>query len=72
MSTTAESTTKPPQRDDNDIVWGAQAIADYIGQPLSRTRYLIRKGRLPVARLGSKTIISRKKKLDRALAITAD
>jgi len=71
MSVTTES-AKPPQRDDNDILWGCQAIADYLGQPLDRVRYLIRKGRLPVARLGSKTIISRKKKLDRVLAITAE
>jgi hypothetical protein len=51
----------------NDALWGAEAIARYIGQPLRKTRYLISTGALPVQKLGARTILARKSQIDKAL-----
>lgn len=71
MSTIESAKAQRPPASD-DLVWGTQAIADEIGQPLDRTRYLIRTKRIPVTKLGGKTIIASRKKLRRALQITTD
>ena len=51
----------------DDLLWGTQAIADYIGKTLTETQYLIRVKAIPVGRLGPKTIIGSKRKLRRHL-----
>jgi hypothetical protein len=53
-----------------DLLWGAQAIADFLGISIDRVYYLIRTKRLPIAKLGRKTIVASRKKLQRALADT--
>jgi hypothetical protein len=52
----------------DDLIWGAQAIADELGIPLHRVYYLIRTRRIPVTRLGAKTLICSRKRLQRALS----
>ena len=51
----------------NDLLWGTQAIADYIDRSLTETQYLIRIGALPIGRLGRKTLFASKRQLDRHL-----
>jgi hypothetical protein len=58
-----------PHDGEGDLLWGAKAIADHLRISLERARYLIRTQRIPVARLGPKTIIASRRRLDRALAI---
>jgi excisionase family DNA binding protein len=48
-----------------DLLWGAQAIADYLGVSTARVYYLIRTKRLPSAKLGHKTVIASKRQLVR-------
>lgn len=55
----------PPPSD--DLLWGGQAVADFLGVTLDRVYYLIRTGQLPIAKLGRKTIVASKKKLQRAI-----
>jgi hypothetical protein len=50
-----------------DILWGTQAIADFIGKSLTETQYLIRIKKIPVGRLGPKTIFASKRQLRRRL-----
>ena len=52
----------------DDLLWGAQAIADFLGISLDRTYYLIRTKRLPIAKLGRKTVVASRRKLQRAIA----
>ena len=47
----------------SDLIWGTPAIAAEIGKTLRETQYLIRKNKLPIGRLGPKTIFSSRKKL---------
>jgi excisionase family DNA binding protein len=54
----------------DDLLWGGQEVADYLGISLDRLYYLIRVKRLPVARLGRKTLLASKKQLSRAIADT--
>jgi len=65
MSTTVDL-AKPQPAINDDLLWGAQAIADEIGAPLDRVYYLIRKKKIPVTKLGPKTIIASRRKLRRA------
>jgi hypothetical protein len=58
----------PPPSD--DLLWGGQAVADFLGIPLTRVYYLVRTGQLPIAKLGRKTIVASKKKLQRVIADT--
>jgi hypothetical protein len=51
----------------DDLVWGTQAIADYIGKSLTETQYLIRIRKLPIGRLGKKQIFASKQQLQRHL-----
>jgi hypothetical protein len=65
MSEAAIETQHPAVSD--DVLWGAQAIADFIGKSLTETQYLIRTGVLPVGRLGPKTLFASKRQLRRHL-----
>jgi hypothetical protein len=49
----------------DDLIWGAQAIADELGIPLQRVYYFIRIGKLPVNKIGTKTIIASRRQLRR-------
>ncbi len=51
----------------DDLLWGTQAIADFIGKSLTETQYLIRIDALPIGRLGKKTLIASKRQLRRYL-----
>jgi hypothetical protein len=50
-----------------DLMWGAQAISNYIGRRVRTVYYLINKGVLPVTKLGPRTIVARASEIDRAL-----
>jgi hypothetical protein len=60
----------------DDLLWGGQAIADFLGLTIDQVYYLVRKNadpdtpeneKLPIAKLGRKTIVASRKKLQRAL-----
>jgi excisionase family DNA binding protein len=55
----------PPPSD--DLLWGGAAVAAYLGVSLPQLYYLIRARKLPIAKLGRKTIVASKKKLQRAI-----
>jgi len=65
MSDDAAELQQPTVSD--DLLWGTQAIAQYIGKSLTETQYLIRIGRLPIGRLGPKTLFASKRQLRRHL-----
>jgi hypothetical protein len=50
----------------DDLLIGAEAIADYTGLTTDQVYYAVRRGRLPIGKHGE-LLISRKSKLDRAL-----
>jgi hypothetical protein len=52
-----------PEDDVSDIVWGAHGIAAVIGTDVARVYYLIRLGRLPIRRLGHRTIAASRRRL---------
>jgi hypothetical protein len=54
----------------NDLLWGAQQIADFIGRDLDAVYYLIRTGAITVSRPGgpkAKTLIASKRQLRKEL-----
>jgi hypothetical protein len=51
----------------DDLVWGCQAIADYLGLSLREVQYLVRKKKLPIGRLGPKLLFASKRQLRRHL-----
>jgi len=51
----------------DDLLWGCQEIADYIGLSLHEVQYLIRKKKLPIGRLGPKLLFASKRQLRRHL-----
>ena len=53
-----------------DLLWGAQAIADFLGVPVDRIYYLIRTRKLPVGKLGRRMVVASRKKLLRAIDTT--
>jgi hypothetical protein len=55
----------PPESLANDVIWGVQGIADEIGRSPQQTYYLIARGKLPVHKLGHRTIIASRKQLRR-------
>jgi len=57
------TTTEP-----GDLLWGAQAIADYIQRPVRSAYYLIGRGVLPITKMGPRTIVARKSDIDRAFS----
>jgi hypothetical protein len=52
----------------SDLIWGIGAIALHIGRTPRQTAYLIEKGKLPVKRLGARTIAARKSELSSNLS----
>jgi hypothetical protein len=75
MSTVEEKPATPS----DDLLWGAEQVAAFLGVSVDRVYYLIRKNadpntpkneKLPIAKLGRKTIVASRKKLQRALADT--
>jgi hypothetical protein len=60
-------TEKEKATPSDDLLWGAQAIADFLGISIDRVYYLLRMKRLPISKLGHKTIVASRKKLVRAL-----
>jgi hypothetical protein len=54
----------------DDLLTGAQAIADYLGWPLRRVYHCAHRQYLPIGRTGA-ILIARKSELDRALSATA-
>jgi hypothetical protein len=58
---------REPQQVSDDLLWGTQAIASYIGRSLTETQYLIEIRALPVGRLGPKTLFASKKQLQKTL-----
>jgi excisionase family DNA binding protein len=66
MSTIEDKQATPS----DDLLWGAEQVAAFLGISVDRVYYLIRTKRLPIAKLGRKTIVASKKKLQRALADT--
>jgi hypothetical protein len=53
----------PPVGNDSPIVWGAAAIADYLGRTLSQVYFLHRERRIPTRSVGA-IIVARKADLD--------
>jgi hypothetical protein len=51
----------------DDLLWGTQAIADFIGRSLTETQYLVRIEALPIGRLGPKLLFASKQQLQRHL-----
>jgi hypothetical protein len=47
----------------DDVLWGAKAIAEYVGLSLSEVQYLIRTKKLPIGKLGPKTLFASKRQL---------
>jgi hypothetical protein len=63
-----EATMSNKDRIADDIVWGVDGedgIAAELGIPKERAYYLIAQGRIPVTRLGHRTIIASRKQLRR-------
>jgi excisionase family DNA binding protein len=60
-------TKAPDEKLGDDLLWGAQAIADYLGVNRAAVYHMIRTKRLPIAKLGTKTIVASKKRLQRAI-----
>lgn len=54
----------------DDLLWGAQQIAEFLGVSTNRVYYLVKEKKLPFSKLGRKTLIASRKKLQRALADT--
>jgi hypothetical protein len=71
MSITSTGLSKQAALSD-DLLWGAAAIAAELGAPIDRVYYLIRTKKIPVTKLGPKTIIASRKKLQRALSASTD
>jgi len=42
----------------DDLIWGASAIADELGVTVQSVYYLIRTHKIPVSKLGPKTVIA--------------
>ena len=55
----------------DDLIWGAQAIADELNVPLQRIYYLIRTKKIPHTKIGPKTIIASRRQLRRALSLAS-
>jgi hypothetical protein len=62
------SDIEKPLAPSDDLLWGAQQIADFLGVSTDRVYYLIKTQRLPIGKLGRKTVVASRRKLQRALA----
>ena len=50
------------EKQELDLVWGVQAIADIIGRSYQQTHYMIASGKLPcVKQIGERYVVSRAK-----------
>jgi hypothetical protein len=49
----------------NDLVWGADAIAQVIGVNREKVYYLMRTGRIPVSRINPRTLVASRRKLQK-------
>jgi hypothetical protein len=68
-----EATLPNPNNDDfADLLWGAQAIADYIGKSYRKTVYLLAAGRSPAHKIGSTWVGCRSKVSARLLGDNND
>ena len=65
----SDQTTKQTKVGD-DLVWGAEAIADELNLTVGQVYNLIRGKRIPIIKLSTKTIIASKRQLRRALTPT--
>ena len=50
-----------------DLLWGVEAIADHIGRTKRQAQYLIENDKIPVTRLGPKTIVGSRTGINTAL-----
>jgi hypothetical protein len=51
-----------PEKENLDLVWGVQAIADIIGRSYQQTYHMIATGHLPmVKQIGERYVVSRSK-----------
>jgi hypothetical protein len=66
----SDDTVKPSTIGD-DLIWGAQAIADELGVSVQRIYYLIRTQKIPITKIGNKTIIASRKQLRRSLSLAS-
>jgi hypothetical protein len=70
MSSNIEAANKQAAQPSDDLLWGAPAIAGYLGIKVDRVYYLIRIGKLPVSKLGAKMLVASKRQLQRAITNT--
>jgi hypothetical protein len=63
----SDDSTEQQAAPGDDLVWGCQEIADYIGLSLREVQYLVRKKKLPIGRLGPKLLFASKRQLRRHL-----
>jgi hypothetical protein len=54
----------------DDVLWCCEAIAAELNVPLAKVYNLIRAKRIPVSKLGPKTVIASRRALRRALTLT--
>lgn len=51
-----------PEKENLDLIWGVQAIADIIDRTYQQTYHMIQSGNLPcVKRIGERYVVSRSK-----------
>ncbi len=55
------------QQSSGDLLWGAAAIAGHIKRSLRQTYYLIEQEKLPVKKLGPRTIVGSRAEIDASL-----
>jgi hypothetical protein len=56
----------PPELN-GDLLWGGAQVAAFLGVSVQQLYHLVRTKKLPISKLGRKTIIASKKKLQRAI-----
>jgi len=52
----------------DDLIWGMDSIAAEIGLPLTRAYYLAATGKLPIRKVGHRTVVASREQLRRYLA----
>jgi hypothetical protein len=57
-------TTQNDESPTDDILWGANEIADAIGRPRRSVYYLLDRGLLPAKQIGRQWVASRRQLLD--------
>lgn len=58
---------RPPPSMADDVLWGHAAIAEFVGLPVRRLRYMIQLGRVPVRRHSHRIVSASKRAISRAL-----